>query len=189
MAQTILLLVLVVALITFLFWVSLKETKLSRRGIIITTIVCTVFIILFFVNIGIDKVCSEITKVIRNASPKEPMEVYNLLFKEAKRDCVKVINFKDQIIPKIDCCIWMELKVCPTELNRILSLKNYKKLSLKYSDSTSFLTTFDTRPIWWVPQKLDDSLIKYSIKFNQNQEQTLFVGNDSSHIFLCDQAL
>lgn len=110
-------------------------------------------------------------------------------FKKPVDGCVTFINFKDQIIPKIDCCIWLELKVCPIELNRIIALKKYQKTRLKKSDSLSFVNYFNDKPIWWTPQILGDSVTKYNIKFNQDSEQTLIFGDDSSHIFLCDQAL
>ena len=189
MIKSILLLVLIVALILFLLYVSIKETKLSKKTILLSTTICLISILLLLLYTGTDKIKSDISRVIRNSSPKDSEAVYTVLFTKPIDSCVRIINFKDQVIPKIDCCIWMELLVCPSELKRIITLKNYTKERLNKSDSLTFLNSFNDRPSWWAPQLLGDSLIKYNIKFNQDNEQTLFFGLDSTHIYLCDQAL
>jgi hypothetical protein len=89
----------------------------------------------------------------------------------------------------VDCCIWMEVRLCPAELNRIANLKKYAKSVYSKSDSLHFLQTFDDRPTWWSPQHLSDSLTKLNIKFNQEDQRSIFFGADSSHVYICDQAL
>lgn len=189
MAETILLIILIFGLIVFLLYISIKGTKFSKKTILLSIAISLIVISLLFLYTGIDKIKSDIVRVIHNSRPKKAEEVYALLFEKPVDSCVTVINFEDQIIPKIDCCIWMELKLCPIELNRIIALKKYQKTRLKKSDSLSFLNSFTDRPIWWTPQILGDSVTKYTIKFNQDNEQTLMFGDDSSHIYLCDQAL
>jgi hypothetical protein len=180
---------LISALIAFSLYVSIKRTNLSKKAILLSIAINLILISLLVFYKGADKIKSDIVRVIHNSMPKKAAEVYPLLFKKPVDGCVNVINFKDQVIPKIDCCIWMELKLCPVELNRILALKKYQKTRLNKSDSLSFLHLFTDRPVWWTPQILGDSLTKYTFKFNQDNEQTLMFGNDSSHIYLCDQAL
>ena len=121
--------------------------------------------------------------------PKNGTEVYSTLFKKPNENCIEIINLKDQIIPKIDCCIWMEVKLCPAELHRIANQKKYKETRYSKQDSLIFLGTFTEKPEWWTPQVLGDSLIKLNIRFDAENEQTLFFDKDSSHVFLCDQAL
>ena len=190
MAETILLLLLIAALIFFLLYISIiGGTKLSKKTVILSTTIFLISILLLSIYIGTDKIKSDIVRVIHNSSPKDAKEVYTVLFKKSINNCVTFINFKDQLIPKIDCCVWMELKLCTTELNRIIALKMYKISRLNKSDSLNFTNSFGDKPQWWTPQILGDSLTKYYIKFNQDNEQTLIFGNDSSHIYLCDQAL
>ena len=189
MTETIILLVLILGLILFLLYISIKETKLSKKTILLSTTICVISIILLFLTTGTDKIKSDISRVIHNSSPKDSKEVYTVLFTKPINDCARIINFKDQVIPMVDCCIWMELQVCPSELKRITTLKKYMKTRLNKSDSLTFLNSFKGRPSWWTPQLLGDSLIKYSIKFNEDKEQTLFFGLDSTHVYLCDQAL
>ena len=189
MADTVLLLVLTAALISFLLYILIKGTKLSTKTILSIITICFIPILLLFLYTGPGKIESDILRVIHNSRPKSAREVYNVLFKKPMDECVAVINFRDQVIPKIDCCIWMELKLCPAELNRIIALKGYEKSRLRTSDSTKFITAFNDKPLWWTPQLLGDSVTKYNVRFSHDNEQTLIVADDSSHIYLCDQAL
>lgn len=189
MADTILLLILITGIIFFLLYISIKGTKLSKKTVLLLITTCLISTLLLFLYTGTDKIKSDITRVIHNSGPKDANEVYTILFQKPLPDCVTVINFKDQVIPKIDCCIWMELKICPTELNRIITLKKYEKSKLNKSDSMRFINSLNEKPVWWTPQLLSGSLTKYHIKFNQDNEQTLIFGDDSTHLYICDQAL
>lgn len=189
MADTILLALLITGLFIFLIFLIVKRRKLSRKKIFIVLFISVVAIISLFLYTGFDKIGSDISRIIHNSSPKSPVEIYTLLFKKPLDSCVTVLNLKDQVIPKIDCCIWMELSLCPEELNRIINLKKYETSQYNNSDSLIFLKTFGDRPVWWTPQSLGDSILKLTIKFNEANQQTLFYAKDSSHVYLCDQAL
>ena len=83
----------------------------------------------------------------------------------------------------------MELNLCAKEFSRIINLKKYETCHYNQSDSLTYLNTFGDQPDWWTLQSLGDSIIKLTIKFNEDKQQTLFYGKDSSHVYLCDQAL
>jgi len=189
MADTILLVALIICLFLFLIYVTLKPSKFPRRKILLIITIFSLAIVSLFLFTGFKKLKSDISRIIRNSSPKSPDEVYSLLFKKPIDSCMTTLNFKDQVIPNVDCCIWMELKLCPTELARILKMKKYQPSFYSKSDSLNFLRPFSEKPIWWTPQVLGDTIIKLNIRFNNNNQQTLFFGSDSSHIYLCDQAL
>ena len=188
MADTILLLSLVLLFVVFLLFAVIKRIKLTKPKNLLFLAFCLIAILTLYFNTGIHKIKSDISRFVQNTSPKKAEEVYTLLFKIPKDSCLMVLNFKDQVIPKIDCCIWMEVKICPAELLRILSGKKYTKTIFK-SDSSNFLNPFGDRPSWWTPQVLGNNITKANIKFDQENEQTLFFGEDSSHVYLCDQAL
>jgi hypothetical protein len=188
MVDTILLAFLIFGFIIFLFYSLIKWNKISRKKVLITFSILLVAIIALFFFTGFKKINSDISRIIHNSSPKPPSEIYTLLFKKPLNSCMTIINLKDQVVPQIDCCIWMEAKVCPTELMRLISLKKYEKYVYSNSDSIIFLNTFVDRPKWWSPQNLSDSLTKLTIKFDQENQQTIFFASDSSHIFICDQA-
>ncbi len=189
MADTILLAALIICLLLFLIYIALNPRKFSKRKILLIVTLFSVAIVSLFFFTGFKKLNSDISRIIRNSSPKTPDEVYSLLFKKPIGSCMTAINFKDQVIPKLDCCIWMEVKLCPTELARIIKLKNYQTSVYNKFDSLNLLKPFSDKPIWWTPQVLGDTIIKLNIRFNDDNQQTLFFGRDSSHVYLCDQAL
>ena len=189
MADTLLLALLILWLFIFLIFLVVKGKKLSRKKMFTVLLVSIFAIVSLFLYTGFDKINADISRIIHNSSPKSPVEIYTLLFKKPIDNCVTVLNLKDQVVPKIDCCIWMELNLCPGELNRIINLKKYEVVHYNKSDSFIFLKTFNDRPVWWTPQSLGDSIQRLVIKFNADNQQTLFYGKDSSHVYLCDQAL
>jgi hypothetical protein len=189
MADTILLAFLVLGFIIFLLYALIKWNKLSQKKILLALSVMLIAIISIFFYTGFKKINADISRIIHNSGAKSPTEIYTLLFKKPLDSCLIVVNLKDQVIPKVDCCIWMEVKLCPAELNRIANLKKYDKSVYSKSDSLSFLQAFGDRPKWWSPQHLGDSLTKLFIKFNQEDQQYIFFGSDSSHAYICDQAL
>ena len=189
MADTILLAFLILGFITFLIYALIKANKLSRKKVLLSLSFMLIAIISVFFYAGFKKINSDISRIIHNSRRKTPAEIYTILFKKPLDSCITVINLKDQVIPKVDCCIWMEVRLCPAELNRIANLKKYAKSVYSKSDSLNFLQTFGDRPKWWSPQNLSDSLTKLNIKFNQEDQQSIFFGADSSHVYICDQAL
>jgi hypothetical protein len=189
MIDTIILLVSTIIFISFLILVFIKRNLFSKSKTILLLLFGILFIGLLFMYTGTKKIKADISRLIQNSSPKKAEEVYTLLFKKPETDCLKVINFKDQVIPKIDCCIWMELDLCPTELSRVIHRKAFKETKLRNDDSLNILTQFGDRPKWWTPQTLGDSLIKLNFKFDEDNEQTIFFAKDSSHVYICDQAL
>ena len=151
--------------------------------------ICLLTIVILFSTKGSDKFDKDLERIIQNSILKSDMEVYTLLFKKPIDSCMTFIHFKDQVLPKIDCCIWMERTICPKELQRIIQLKKYKETKLSVSDSIFFLPSFSEMPNWWVPQRLGDSLTKCNITFNENNEQSILFGKDGTHVFICDKAL
>lgn len=189
MADTILLAFLILGFITFLIYALIKGNKLSRKKFLLSLSFILIAIICVFFYTGFKKINSDVSRIIHNSSPKSPTEIYTLLFKKPLDSCITFVNLKDQIIPEVDCCIWMEAKLCSAELNRIANLRKYVKSVYSISDSLSFLQTFGDRPKWWSPQNLSDSITKLNIEFNQENQQSIFFGADSSHVYICDQAL
>ena len=189
MIDTVLLVTLIVCLFVFLIYIFLKPGSFSKkkRFYIITLLVLG--IVLLFSFTGFKKARADISRIIHNSRPKTPDEVYSILFKKPLYSCMTSINFKDQVIPKLDCCIWMEVKVCQAELTRIIALKKYRASVYLQSDSLNLLKSFSGRPVWWTPQVLGDTINKLTFQFNADNQQTLLFGKDSSHVYLCDQAL
>lgn len=189
MAATILLAMSILLFIICLVYIFLKRHELSKNRIIGVILSGLAVILLLFLLTGVSKIKSDFSRIIHNSSDKSSYEVYELLFKKPVDSCVTVINFKDQEIPKIDCCIWMEVIVCPAELTRILDSKKYQSGIYSKNDSVTFLHAFTDRPKWWTPQRICDSINIRQIVFDADNSQTLFFGKDSTHVYICDQAL
>jgi glucan phosphoethanolaminetransferase (alkaline phosphatase superfamily) len=152
MADTILLAMAIMLFLLCLVYIFLKRNKFSKKRITAVILSGSAFVLLLFLFTGVNKIKSDISRIIHNSGPKSSYEVYNLLFKKSIDSCMTVINFKDQEIPKIDCCIWMEVRLCPAELARIISLKKYQPAVYTKADSIKFLNDFSDRPYWWRPQ-------------------------------------
>ena len=116
--------------------------------------------------------------------------IYAAVFGEPADSCVEVVNNVDQYIPKIDCCIWLEIRSCPEEFARILSRDSYQRSILGISDSAKYLPSYGPRPEWFTPGNLGDSLILFR-KFDPsdpNHDKVLLVSTDSTRAFYCDMA-
>jgi hypothetical protein len=101
----------------------------------------------------------------KSAKPDNPFkgrsgsEIYEALFGARQQNCVQVINKKDQVVPRLDCCIWLEFKSCPTELRRIIAQGEYRKSVMAAKDSTSYIPNYSPRPEWFRPAVLGDSIV------------------------------
>jgi hypothetical protein len=189
MAGTLSLAILIVGFFIFLLYALTSGNKVSKKKFILVSGVMWVVIISLFFITGFQKLNADLSRIIHNSAPKQPFEIYTLLFGKQTDSCLTIVHLKDQVVPQVDCCIWMEVKVCPTELMRLAGLKKYTKSLYSNSDSLIFLQTFDERPKWWSPQNLGDSITMLHIEFNRENQQSIFFTSDSSHLFICDQAL
>lgn len=189
MADTLLFAFLVTGLLIFLLYAFIKWEKINKKKFRLSLILILLVTSIVFFFTGFKKIKSDIARIIHNSAPKSPSGIYHILFKKSPDSCVNIINCKDQVIPKIDCCIWMEVTLCPSELKRISGLRKYTASVYPIADAAAFLQSFGNRPAWWLPQQLGDSVTQLKFIFNANNQQSIFFGADSSRVFICDQAL
>lgn len=80
------------------------------------------------------KASSKVTKTVDAVKQKFKArtgnEIYNAMFGNPVDKCTKVINHKDQIVPRLDCCIWLEFQTCSTELSRIVTQQHLKRQNI-----------------------------------------------------------
>lgn len=162
---------------------------LSTKRIFVGAILAVVAIIAILQFTGSRKMTENLSRIIKNSSPKTPEQIYSVLFKPPLENCVTIRNTKDQLLPILDCCIWMEIQLCPDELKRIAQQKNYEISIYNHPDSLTLSSSFADRPSWWNPAVIRDTVYKLRYSNNPKRAQTLFFGTDSSHVFLCDMAL
>jgi hypothetical protein len=120
--------------------------------------------------------------------PRTGREIYVALFGAPESDCIQVINKKDQLVPRLDCCIWLEFRTCPSELRRIIGQESYSASVKAAADTSTYLPGYNSRPEWYNPAALADSIFFLSHIDNRSRARTLLFSKDSSHVFYCDMA-
>ena len=189
MIETVLLMFLLVVFFVVLFYLILSSDRFFKRKNLFLLGGLILAVIAIFLSAGPGKVKSDITRIFNNSRPKSPREIYAVLFGASIDTCVRIVNLKDQVIPKIDCCIWMELVMCPDEIKRISSSQKYSAQLYAKADSLAFLKNFVDRPEWWTPQNLSDSIVILHIQKSNRNQQSIIFDSDSTCAFVCDMAL
>lgn len=175
----------------FLFVTGIKFKSLNRIMFSIGFLLLSIFCSLWFSFIAIGKAYNKVKEYIPDTSKifqqRQPYEAYAALFGAPIDSCLKPLRLMDQVVPRLDCCIWLEFKACPTEINRIISLNIYKVSEHSSSDTLSYLPGYSPRPDWWTPHTLGDKIIVFRDDSKiPNHEKILIISSDSSHAFYCD---
>lgn len=149
----------------------------------------------FFLGVyAASKASSKLTQTVdavkQKFEPRKGNEIYESLFGKPIDTCTKIINQKDQVFPRLDCCIWLEFKTCSKELNRLIKQQHFKTKKYSSTDTTSYIPDYSPKPLWWAPQVLGDTVIvSRDFSFdNPNRDRILIFAKDSSHAFYCDMA-
>ncbi len=113
-------------------------------------------------------------------------EIYDALFGKRKTNCVKILNFQDQVVPKIDYAIWLHSETCPSELKRILSKHDYNSEKLSTNNWNGKIPLGETLD-WFNPKTLGDTIMVYEYSTNDSRNvQTIWINIDSTEVFVRD---
>jgi len=115
--------------------------------------------------------------VVKTAGKRMPQEVYNDMFGNASAGCTQAINAAEPVVPRIDCCTYLEFKTCPEELKRIIAQNRYQPAAADMPPGTP--------PVWWVPSTLGSNPISLSCTPDEDSYQLLIFSADSTHAFYC----
>lgn len=130
--------------------------------------------------------CKIIGKIADTFRMRTGEEIYDTLFEKRKSNCVKILNYQDQIIPKIDYAIWLHFETCPQELGRILSKQEFDVGKLS-TDNWNGLVPFGETLEWFNPTRLGDSIMIYEYStINNRNIQTVWANLDSTEVFVRD---
>lgn len=139
------------------------------------------------VNQSLKTVSSEYDSVSRALSrfsdklePRKGVGIYRALFNDTLSDCVEIINYQDQIIPKIDYAILLHFETCKDELRRITSLRDFESKKVLGSSIN------ESNNGWFQPRKLSDSVVVFSSFDEYGNGQILYVSIDSSEVYCKD---
>ena len=130
----------------------------------------------------LDKSYHKVTETLR---PRTGEEIYSALFGKPENECVKILNYQDQIVPKIDYAIWLHFETCPKELNRILNQHEFIASILAKTGVEQNGPSENDK--WFKPQTLGDSLLVFVYKKDDfGNGQTIYSSLDSTRVFCID---
>ncbi len=167
--------------VTLILSLKKKNKKLKFASIVLLILFCgmTVWTGMKFVS----KSYSKVTEIFK---PRTGDEIYDALFDIRKTDCVNILSYQDQVIPKIDYAIWLHFETCPAELTRILNRHKFSadKLSTdKWDGKIPYGETLE----WFNPTTLGDSIVVYEYSTDNSRNiQTLWTNLDSTEVFIRD---
>lgn len=169
-----------VTLIISLVWKK-KPLKLTALFLFFSFICLTGWTVYKFVS-------KSYNKVTQSLKPRTGDEIYNALFNKRQTNCVKVINYQDQVVPKIDYAIWLHFETCPEELKRILERHKFSAEKLPTKDWNGKIPYGETLE-WFNPTTLGDTIMVFEYSTNNSRNiQTIWSNLDSTKVFVRDIA-
>ncbi|UII19576.1 hypothetical protein [Fulvivirga ligni] len=124
-------------------------------------------------------------RVVETFEMRTGDEIYDALFDQRETDCIEILDYQDQVIPKIDYAIWLHFKTCPKELNRILAKHDFsgEKLSTENWNGSIQLGELE----WFNPSTLGDTIVLFKYSTNDSRNvQTIWSNLDSTEVFVRD---
>jgi hypothetical protein len=125
-------------------------------------------------------------KVKESIRPRTGDEIYDALFGKRQTDCVNILNYQDQVVPKIDYAIWLHFETCPKELQRILSRHEFTVDKLPTANWDGRIPYGETLN-WFNPTTLGDTIMVYEYSADNSRNiQTIWTNLDSTKVFVRD---
>lgn len=126
-------------------------------------------------------------KTISSAlSPRNGIEIYESLLGRPDTNCIIVLNYRDQFLPKIDTEINLHFKTCPEELQRILNRKNFICRKVTASDTAKLSLLPTGLPSSFQPGRSGDTLLLFSAIDHHGNGQEIYTSSDSTEVYLRD---
>ena len=170
--------------VTFLLILLIGIFKKNRSAIIgsIFTLAAAFFSASWTVYLVVNKSYKKVAKTLK---PRTGEEIYSALFGKPENECLKVLNYQDQIVPKVDYAIWLEFETCPQELKRILNQHEFTMNKVPKSGVNQIGPSENNN--WFNPQTLGDSLLVFVYEKDEyGNGQTIYSSLDSTKVFCID---
>lgn len=124
-------------------------------------------------------------KISAALKPRTGDEIYFALFGKTEQECLKVLNYQDQVIPIMDDAILLHFVTCPDELERILQLHHFtmeKRPTLNWQSSGSV-----ANGNWFTPETIGDTILIFTYsKDEYGNGQTIYSSTDSTKAYCVD---
>ena len=174
-----------IAFLLFIIFVIIGFTKNRKKLFLISFLFLLISLILGIFGI-IKATKKTLNKIAEISTPRNGNEIYESLLGKPKTNCVEILNYQDQTVPKIDYAIWLHFKSCPKELKRILNKKKFTFQKMSTKDINSDQP--DGNKDWFKPEKLGDSILVFKYYDEKNNGQEIYSSKDSTEIYLKDIA-
>ena len=168
-------------LVTFILGLIKKNKKLRLASLI-----------LFFPFIGLVSctgfrlVSKSYNKVSETLKPRTGDEIYDALFDKRQTDCIKILNYQDQVVPIIDYAIWLHFETCPAELKRILSKHDFTTEKISTVKRDGKIPNGEALE-WFKPATLGDTIMVYEYSSDNSKNiQTIWTNVDGTMVFVRD---
>ncbi len=125
-------------------------------------------------------------KVTESLRPRNGDEIYDALFGQRQTDCIKILHYQDQVVPKIDYAIWLHFESCPNEVKRILSIHKFEGGELPTANWDGKIPYGESLD-WFNPTTLGDTILVYEYSTDDSRNiQTIWTNLDSTKVFVRD---
>ena len=153
----------------------------KKKQMILSAILVFVLFLGFAAWTSFTLMSKSVDRVKQAMAPRTGEEIYDVLFGDMGVGCVKIINYRDQLIPVIDYAIWLHFEICPAELERILAQHEYQ---LRRLPATHWEIRAGEAIDWFNPRQLGDTVSVFEYFPDElGSNQTLWVSTDSTNVF------
>lgn len=119
------------------------------------------------------------------ARPRTGMEIYEGLFESPQTACVEVLHHQDQVAPVLDDALWLHVKTCPEEIERILGQQPYSS-SKKTTEFWNNMGPLANEQ-WYKPELLGDTVWAFQHEQGRlDTEQIIYTNLDSTEAYIKD---
>jgi len=180
-------LIIITGILFFVFCLTLVFGLIKRnQRLKLTSLLCFILFLVVAGWTGYKFVTKSYAKVADTLKPRTGDEIYDALFDQRRFNCVHILNYQDQVVPKIDYAIWLQFETCPDELRGILSRHEFSSEKLPTKNWNAKIPYGETLD-WFNPTTLGDTIMvyEYSTK-NGRSIQTMWTNLDSTKVFCRD---
>jgi len=113
--------------------------------------------------------------------PRTGEEIYTALFGKPQYGPLTIINYQDQVIPKVDYGIMLHFKTSPAELERILAIHKFTSEKV----STKGWNTNENH--WFKPELLGETVLVYKYQKDEyGNIQMIYSNLDRTEMYCID---
>lgn len=179
----------IICIILFIGFLATIIIGLVKKNKFIILISSSIFILLIAAAsyTAYSFVKKSVNKVSEALKPRTGEEIYAALFDKYEYECLKIKNYQDQVVPKIDYAIWLHFETCPEELKRIVSQHTFEleKESTKGWNTSGPLAGEN----WFKPERLGDTVLVYTYKKDEYGNVQIIYSNLKQTEAYCEDIL